>query len=273
MTPKRIALAALITLSLFFLSRLTGPNFRYRVSLEGDGFTASHRAPRTSEGTGPASLELTVQGDAARIAAVTLEGQPRQGSGQPDRFSPVTITRQTDGSHVYRFEIPFHPFATKYDYVFRLGLTDGRQLELKKNDAPMTVRFRGEVPAWLLGLHILGMFFGFLIICLSAFAVADFLRSRGDAAPVERFGLWGWIIMLIGGIPLGFLMNRYAFGPIWEGWPFGADVTDNKTQIALVLYGIALLTFNLKKAHRVSGWIIVAATAAVFIVFVIPHSI
>lgn len=272
MSRNRVIAAVLIVLALFVLSRITGPNFRYRVEASGDGFTLSHKAPRTSEGTGPAKLDLEVSGDTSSIASLDLVGHPMNDPEKEEAFPPSSITGQTGGPRVYHFEVPFHRWATKYLYVFQARLLNGQIVPLDRKGTPMVVRFRGEVPLFSLGLHILGMFGGFLLMVLGAFAAADFLRGRGGAGPVLRLGGWGWAVFAIGGLPLGFLMNWYAFRTIWEAWPFGADVTDNKTQVALVVYGLGLLAFLWKK-NRAAAWLVLAGTAVAFAVFIVPHSI
>ena len=272
MNRNRIIVAVVIVLALFVLSRITGPNFKYRVETAGPGFTLSHKAPRTSEGTGPARLDLEITGDASSITALNLLGHPANDPARKDVLPPATITGPAGGPRVYRFEVPFHPFATKYLYVFQARLQSGQLVQLDHKGNPMMVRFRGEVPPFTLGLHILGMFGGFLLMVLGAFATVDFLRGRGQARPVLRLGGWGWLVFAVGGLPLGFLMNWYAFRVIWEAWPFGADVTDNKTQIALAVYGLSLLAFLWKKS-RAAAWLVLLGTGVAFAVFIIPHSL
>lgn len=272
MKKNRIIIACLITLLLFVVSRITGPNFRYRVSLEEQGAVFSHKAPRTNEGTGPALLELEVTGQTSQVSKVSLTGNPRGADTPSAVIAPSGIETDPDGRVRYQFTIPPHKWATKYDYFFRIQLADGRQAELKRGGESMTVRFRGEVPAFWLALHILGMFGGFLLVVLAAFGAYDLIRGRGEHAPVFKLGGWAWVILFVGGLPLGFMMNWYAFRVLWEAWPFGNDVTDNKTQVALLIYGIGLLAFDRIKS-RAAGWVVLAATAAVIAVFLIPHSI
>ena len=62
---------------------------------------------------------------------------------------------------------------------------------------------------------------------------------------------------------LGPLTQYYAFGALWTGFPFGIDLTDNKTLIALI--GWIIAAFMLKrfeKAGMVGYW---------SFNFVIPH--
>ncbi|MGE5437947.1 MAG: hypothetical protein ACM3O3_12010, partial [Syntrophothermus sp.] len=55
----------------------------------------------------------------------------------------------------------------------------------------------------------------------------------------------------------------------WTGFPFGYDLTDNKTAIAFAGWLIALLAVLMKKRERV---FIIFAAILMFIVFLIPHS-
>ena len=45
--------------------------------------------------------------------------------------------------------------------------------------------------------------------------------------------------MIPGGFILGPLVQKFAFGEYWTGWPFGGDWTDNKTLAALVAWLVA----------------------------------
>ena len=37
------------------------------------------------------------------------------------------------------------------------------------------------------------------------------------------------VLLFLGGIIMGPVIQKYAFGAFWTGWPFGHDLTDNKT--------------------------------------------
>ncbi len=68
---------------------------------------------------------------------------------------------------------------------------------------------------------------------------------------------------------LGPLVQKYAFGAFWTGVPFGWDLTDNKTLIALIFWILAVI-MNKKKN---TGLYTVIAAAVTLIVFSIPHSL
>jgi hypothetical protein len=68
----------------------------------------------------------------------------------------------------------------------------------------------------------------------------------------------------------GPIMQKYAFGAFWTGVPFGIDLTDNKTLIAVIGWLIALIA--LRKTIHPKRWIIFASVL-MFVVYLIPHSV
>ncbi|MCX6335012.1 MAG: hypothetical protein NT092_12035 [Bacteroidia bacterium] len=67
---------------------------------------------------------------------------------------------------------------------------------------------------------------------------------------------------------LGPLVQKFAFGAFWTGVPFGWDLTDNKTLIA-VLFWILAVVMNLKKERPVYT---VLAAIVLLLIFSVPHS-
>ncbi len=68
---------------------------------------------------------------------------------------------------------------------------------------------------------------------------------------------------------LGPIVQKYAFDAYWTGWPFGQDLTDNKTLAAFVLWVAAY--FQVKFNPKKRGWVI-AAAVLLLAVYLIPHS-
>jgi hypothetical protein len=68
---------------------------------------------------------------------------------------------------------------------------------------------------------------------------------------------------------LGPIMQKYAFGEFWTGIPFGWDLTDNKTLIALIFWIIAVV-MNRKKERPLYT---ILAAAVLLVIFSIPHSV
>jgi hypothetical protein len=77
------------------------------------------------------------------------------------------------------------------------------------------------------------------------------------------------IVLFLGGIVLGPLVQNFAFGELWTGVPLGWDLTDNKTLIAL-LFWILAIVMNRKKDRPFYSTL---AAVVLLIVFSIPHSV
>jgi hypothetical protein len=66
------------------------------------------------------------------------------------------------------------------------------------------------------------------------------------------------------------MVQKFAFGAYWTGWPFGHDLTDNKTLVALLIWIVALIVQLRNKKGR--AWVI-AAAIILLAVYLIPHSV
>jgi hypothetical protein len=75
--------------------------------------------------------------------------------------------------------------------------------------------------------------------------------------------------LIVGGFILGSIVQKYAFGVYWTGFPIGRDITDNKTLLALIALLLAL-PFSKKPYFR---YVTIAAFAVMILIFCIPHSI
>ena len=65
-------------------------------------------------------------------------------------------------------------------------------------------------------------------------------------------------------------MQKFAFDAYWTGWPFGKDLTDNKTAAAFLIWvGRGVRHPRPEEEH---SWALVAAVA-MLIVYLIPHSL
>ena len=124
------------------------------------------------------------------------------------------------------------------------------------------MRFKGGVPGFIIIPHVILMFIAMLISNL-----AEILAVAKHKKMVFYTNLT-LILLLIGGMIFGPLMQLYAFGELWTGFPKGMDLTDNKTLIAVIFWIIAFFA-NRKKQRPV--WIIIASIVMLMI-YLIPHS-
>lgn len=155
--------------------------------------------------------------------------------------------------------VPGEAPAGKVEYRVCLHTPQGdRYLPAQR---PVVARFRGEVPLWLLIPHVLAMFLGMLLALRTGFAAL-----HRDGAP-GRLVAATLVVLFLGGIVLGPLVQKYAFGKLWTGFPLGSDLTDNKT-LAIFLFWVAAYFLR-----RKSRWWVAAAAALMILVYLIPHSV
>jgi hypothetical protein len=158
-------------------------------------------------------------------------------------------------------EVPKQPAAGKLQYYIEITGSKGTVILFKDN--PVVIRFKGSVPGYILTPHILFMFLAMFFSTLAGVMAAI------KYPKYKKYGIWTLVLLFAGGMILGPLVQKFAFGELWTGVPFGWDLTDNKTLIAL-LFWIAAVVMNLKKDRPL--WIIIASIVLI-VVFSIPHSL
>ena len=130
-------------------------------------------------------------------------------------------------------------------------------------ERPAITRFKGAVSPAILTPHIVAMFTGMLVA-----NAAGLLALRGEKR-LFRISLVVIALLSIGGLFLGPLVQKAAFGAYWTGWPFGSDLTDNKTAVAVLAWAIAAFRARGGRDARVAVGVAALVTLAVFMV---PHS-
>jgi hypothetical protein len=248
--------ALLLTLVLAVFQRLTGPSqpVRGNTVLAG-GDTVSYRLPRSNEGRPELRVVIPRLGSGSRAA---LEWR-RYPTGEP--FQRQAMVKIADARIEGR--IPGQPTAGKVEY--RIVIEDEVGTTWIPDAETVVARFRGDVPAAVLVPHILAMFLSMLV---STRALLEVLRPK--APPSRTLVLVAMALLVVGGLVLGPIVQRFAFGAFWTGWPFGHDLTDNKTLIAFIAWlpATILAWRRLRtRAAVVLGWLVMMG------VFLIPHSL
>lgn len=239
-------LAIVITLALSIYQRMTGPTYPKKVNIELRGERYQIKLPRSG-----------VQRD----EIVTLKGVPSSVEAKMHyRRYPTTNDYTTvdfqwqDGA--WQAALPVQPVAGKLQYYLTV---DGKDY-LK--DEPVVIRFRNDVPAYILIPHILLMFVAML------FAVYTLLLVMTRKEEYRKWLIITVGTLFVGGFVLGPLVQHAAFGPWWAGFPYGTDLTDNKTLISFLFFLAALATIKWKY----NKWLVVLAVLVMIAVFTIPHS-
>jgi hypothetical protein len=243
--------SVLFTLSLAVYQRMTGPTHPVRGTLEVDGQIQKYRLIRSADSDQPAKISL-------RNVPEGIEGTLRY-----KRFKVeeewIEIPMIKDDNILTGY-LPPEPPAGKLEYFVTISLKDKNY---KLNETPVVIRFKGPVPALFLLPHI---FFMFLAMLLSTRTGLEAILYRNRVKTLAFFTV---LCLGLGGMILGPIVQKFAFGEFWTGWPFGGDMTDNKTLVAFLFWLIAYLRLMRNKPARL--WVI-AAAVVLLAVYMIPHS-
>ncbi len=253
---KKVAfwiLAFLITLSTAVYQRRTGPTYPVDGKAVIAGDQIRYELLTTHETGEDCPVRVEVQNP--DISGVVLYKKHKTA----DPWTGIPMERQEN--ELVGF-LPHQPPAGKLQYKVMLS-HQSEEISLT-GEKPVIIRFKGAVPLWALIPHVIVMFVAML---LSARAGIEALRSNSNP---RKLALWTTGFLFIGGFILGPLVQKFAFGALWTGFPFGYDLTDNKTLIAFIGWVIALIAGRKGKPAR--GWVL-AASILLLIIFLIPHSL
>lgn len=246
-------LAVVLTLGAAVYQRLTGPTKSVMGRIEAGGHTVSFRLPRSAENTADCRI------------AVRAPGQGLTGYLEFKRFKtedPWTRVEMARDGESLAALLPKQPAAGKLAY--RVVVSAGGRETAVSGDESIVIRFKGPVPDAVQIPHILIMFLAMLFSTRAGLAALD--KSHNP----RKLVIATCVLLFIGGFILGPLMQNYAFGKFWTGIPFGTDLTDNKTLVAMIAWIAALVAGRKGKAAR--GWVL-AASIILLLVYSIPHSL
>lgn len=263
---KKSFVAVVIAVGLWLLSfltsaglavyqRLTGPTYPLTGKIAvGPGQELGFKLLRTHGGEGDLPVVVDI-GDEDLSGTLIWRRFPTN-----DSWEEIELTRE---GAVLVGGVPHQPPAGKVEYQLRLE-SGVRSWIVPEREAAVA-RFKGEVPAFVLIPHILAMFGSMLV-----YTRALFEAFRGEGEHTRLLVLAGTLLLVVGGLMLGPVVQKYAFDAYWTGWPFGTDLTDNKTAL-LVLAWLPAVWLALKRrpmrAAVVLGWVVMLG------VFLIPHSV
>jgi len=245
-------LAFILTVAAGYYQRTTGPTYEIRGKVVIDGTTYKYKLIRTYDGSDDAPIKLTIA-DPGVSGSIKLKRYKSH-----DEWSTTMMERQGENLVGY---IPHQELAGKVMYQITLQ-KEGNVYLL--NEEPAIIRFKGFVPMGILIAHIITIFLAMLFSTRTAFEVLFKLKYTY---------LYTWLTLIfltIGGMILGPIMQKYAFDAYWTGWPFGHDLTDNKSLLAFIFWLVALIYQIWKREKK--GWA-VAAAIVLFAVYMIPHSV
>jgi hypothetical protein len=242
--------AVVITLATVTYQRMTGPTYPAKASLAIGGQTVEASLPRSHGGADDCPIRIEVPDPEIRGMIVFRRYKT------PDPYDTLAMIRQ--GTELVA-HLPHQPPAGKLEYRVLLMKDTAPQ---PLNEIPVVIRFKGRVPAAVLIPHILFIFTAQLL-SLIAGLYAIFRLDR-----YKLYGMLTVILLFVGGFVLGPVIQKFAFGAYWTGFPFGEDLTDNKVLIAMVFW-IFAVAMNIRRDRPMLALL---AAVVFFLVNMIPHS-
>ncbi|MCK4404163.1 MAG: hypothetical protein KAW02_03645 [candidate division Zixibacteria bacterium] len=210
--------------------------------------------------------------------------------GKNGEFQSVKMSPKPGEENIFIATIPHHSKGTKAWYFLeattqredgevKVTLPERRSAQVR----PIRLKFEGEVPAHIIIPHVLSIFGAIFFATLTLFSAIDLRKGRGILRKSVKFCAVTLLLLFIGFFPFGWAMNYFAFGVLWEAFPFGRDVTDNKGQIMLLFWLFTLFVVkgtlwgkgegkNLVSPRGYSTLVIVSFIVTM-IILAIPHSL
>jgi hypothetical protein len=248
-------LAIVLTLVFSVWQRVSGPTYPIYGTAALGPTTMKYKLERTHAGPGDHTVRLKtgVVGETG-----VLEWREHSAGAA---WTPIEMSSPADQPAFISADLPHHGPGQKVDYRVTLRTDDATVVLPPKGVA--TLRFRNDVPWWVLIPHIICMMGALLMSTRAA------LEALAAGPKLKEFTLRTLSALFIGGFPLGLLVSGYAFGQPWGGFPIGSDATDNKTLVAFIAWVVAAVFVFRSRSPR--GWV-VAAAVVMTLVYMIPHS-
>jgi len=278
----KIGLALLLTVVFLIFSRMTTAVRSVHETVLQHGILIDHQTVPKQVGDEIPVVSARVEG-ASEVRLVYKIGEDGE-------YTSVEMTPVPGEENVFTASIPLHPKGVKaWYYLEAVGLRGEGEVKVTLPEKrpgqvrPIKLKFEGEVPAYIVLPHVLCIFGGIFFAILALFSVADVRRGKVSLKKSVKFPLLAFVLLFLGFVPFGIPMNYYAFGVTWEAFPFGWDVTDNKSQILLLVWLFTLFLVkgtllgkgesrNLVSDRGFAVWVIISFIITV-VIFGVPHSL
>ncbi len=246
-------LAFVITASSAVYQRITGPTYAKKGSFTIENVEIKYRLDRTHAGEGGQEAKITIPDES--VTGILFWKRLKT----QDDWTAVEMTR---AGEELTAEMPHQPPAGKLQYYLKFKKAD-TEYTIPENEFIIT-RFRGDVPIIVILPHVLFIFGAMLLSMRAGLQVI----VKGEN--LYKYTLWTIVFMFIGGFILGPIMQKLSFGAFWTGFPFGIDLTDNKTLIAFIFW---LIAWYKGRGGKDAGKWVLTASLVTLIIFLIPHSV
>jgi len=258
LTMKYRTKSTLLWILAFFLmaasaiyQRSTGPTYPKKGKVTINQQEIKYKLLRTWEGETEAAIKIEVADN-----SITGNYKFKRFKSHDEWYEKPLVR---EGNNLVG-SLPNLPPAGKM--MYEVTLSDGQQ-QFKLRDESVVLRYKGAVPMFVLIPHIIFIFMAMM------FSTRTGMEAIIKGKNLVSYSLWTVILFAFAGMFLGPVVQKYAFDAYWTGWPFGTDLTDNKTLAAMVLWVVAY--FQVRKSPNKWGWVL-AASILLFVVYLIPHS-
>ena len=277
MSPKAVnrilwTLAVILMLAAAVYQRLTGPTNPLRGKMPVAGEMVRYRLPRSGESTRDLRVAIPSPGSDA-AGRIVWRRYPTA-----DGFANLDMAAETDaeGRSLLVAYLPAQPAAGKVEYRVEVA-TGGTPLHLPEATAEagsedtVVMRFKDPVPLPLLLAHIGFMFFAVLV------GMRAGLGALASPGSIRRHSWIALGLMTVGGMILGPFVQKFAFDAYWTGFPWGYDLTDNKTLLMWLAWIVACAALGRPGRDDEPNWgkrgLVFAAAVVMTVVYLIPHSL
>jgi hypothetical protein len=245
-----------MTLGVLYYQRRTGPTRPMRVGYELQGESLKAKLVRSGTTGEPAKVEVPARG----VGGV-LHWR-RYPTDHPYEAQPM----RTEGDQLVG-TLPSQPPAGKVEYFVELQGDDSMRLP-SAEEGTVVLRYKGAVPPWILAPHII------LISLAILLGFRTGLSALLGRAGTKTLSWFTFVVLTVGGMILGPVVQLHAFGALWTGWPFGEDLTDNKTLVMWLAWLVAAIVVSRGGGVR-QLWrraMVIVALLVMLAVVLIPHS-
>ena len=254
-------LALILAAAAMIYQRSTGPTYEFKGKLEYNGQSYKYKLLRTQETT--AGATITLPAIPAEDFTATLNYKRYQ-----TQDSITSVDFALDATNQFTAQLPVQPAAGKIEYTIT-GTLNGQSFSIPQEGEEMIVlRYKDPVSDYILIPHVI------MMIIVITFGIRAGLGALFNDGTMRRWTAVAFTAMTVGGMILGPLVQKSAFGEYWTGFPFGGDFTDNKMLIMWLAWALALaiIGFKPKKNEKVSRTAVLLAAMVMTVVYLIPHS-
>jgi hypothetical protein len=273
---RRIIISIVVTMVLLVAARWLSKGKPVDYTVREAGMTLYHRTVAAQIGPGQPRIKV-------RVDPPLLLGMVVRWIQPPSKeIGGRGLLRVEDNK--YEVFLPDLGKGARIKYWITVTNVEGTRIRIPKDPSKFGIlAFKGKASKPVLVAHIVFMFGAFFFMVMSLFGAAGILRAHEGKIATVRSARWVLICSFVGFVPLGMLLNHETIGTLWEGFPFGRDITDNKTQVIFVLWLVSLL---LVRGSFIGGgeekdrlgpapfaWAIIVSFLVSLALFIVPHSI